>query len=263
PRYLLQAAATLGLLASARYAFDPPATRGVRATAPAVDAALADRAAEGFAELFVRRYLEFQASDPEAHRQALASYVGGEMEPDAGFQPPEAGSQHVLWTDVVAAEAQPGGLRRYTVAAQTDASGLLYLSVGVLRTAAGGLALDGYPAIVGAPPSVAAASTTQLSEVQEGGLVTVLERALRNYLDGSESELAADLSPGAQVSAPSFPLALEAVQSLGWEPERRSVLALLRARDRAGGRYSLAYRVYVALLAGRWEIAGIESDPSG
>lgn len=259
PRHLLHAVAAVGLIASARYAIAPPPAQVLRAAVPA--SALADRAAEGFAALFASRYLSFQAGQPEAHRQALAPYLNAEMEPDAGFQAPEAGSQRVQWTEVVAGEAQPGGPERYTVAVQTDRSGLLYLSVGVARGAGGALSLDGYPAIVGPPPIAAAPSSAQLREVTDGGLVTVLDRGLRNYLAGAESELAADLAAGVRVAVPTAPLALEAVQSLGWEPDGRSVLVLLHARDRAGGRYTLTYRVRVLAAAGRWEIAGIELEP--
>ncbi|HEX3692758.1 MAG TPA: conjugal transfer protein [Solirubrobacteraceae bacterium] len=259
PRYMLQALAALGLLASARYAIDPPAPRIVHVTVG--DAAGADRAAEGFAALFASRYLSFQAADPEAHRQALAPYIGAEMEPDAGFQPPEGISQRVLWTQVVAAEAQAGGRLLYTVAVQTEPSGLLYLSVGVVHTSNRALAITGYPAIVGAPPIAAAPSQSQLSEVSDGALTTVLDRALRNYLAGSESELAADLSAHARVAPPNASMALEAIQSLGWEPGGHSVLSLVRVRDRAGGRYTLAYRLYVLAAAGRWEVSGIELAP--
>jgi hypothetical protein len=259
PRHLLHAVAAAGLIASARYAIAPPRPRVFRAAVPA--SALADRAAEGFAALFASRYLSFQAGQPEAHRQALAPYLNAEMEPEAGFQPPEDGSQRVQWAQVVAAEAQPGGRERYTVAAQTDRSGWIYLSVGVARGADGALSLDGYPAIVGPPPVAAAPSPAQLREVTDGALAAVLDRALRNYLAGAESELAADLADGVRVAVPAAPLALEAIQSLGWEPDGRSVLALLRARDRAGGRYTLAYRVRVLAAAGRWEVAGIELEP--
>lgn len=270
-RYLVTGVAMLGLLASARYAIDPPAPTIVRAAAPS--SLRRDPAAEGFAVLFARRYLSFQADEPEAHRQALAPYLSAEMEADAGFQPPEGVTQRVLWAEVVAAEAQ-AGQQLYTVAAQTEApgaqasagaqggqSGLVYLSIGVVRTAGGALALAGYPAFVGPPTTAAAPNPAQPEEVQDGALATVVRRALRNYLAGSGSELAADLSPGARAATPSLSLTLEAVQSLGWEANRRSVLALVRARDQAGGRYTLAYRVYVDAIAGRWEIAGVELAP--
>ncbi|MGH2834614.1 MAG: conjugal transfer protein [Solirubrobacteraceae bacterium] len=261
PRRLVQSLAVVGLLASARYAIDPPVPPVHRAPAPISPDA--DRAAEGFAVLFARRYLSWDSSNPEAHRQALAPYLGEALEPEAGFQPPQSGSQHVLWTQVVQTQTS-GALRdgggRYTVAVQTDASGLLYLSVAVTRDAGGALALSGYPAFVGPPPSAPAPAGAQLSEVQDASLSTVVTRALRNYLAGSASELAADLAPGAHVFAPQAPLSLETLDSLQWEPDGHSVLALLHAQDRAGGTYALAYRLAVASTSGRWQISAIEVD---
>lgn len=255
PRRLLQAAALFGLLASARYAIDPPARVLARPQAPAF--AQTDRAAEGFAALFARRYLSWNAADPEAHRLALASYLGPQMEAEAGFQPPQSGSQRVLWTQVVQARPDSrGGI--YTIAAQTDRAGLLYLSVAVLRAVGGALALSGYPAFVGAPPTAPAPAPQDLGEVQDAELSTVATRALRNYLAGAGSELAADLSDTARVALPAAPLALESVDALEWEPDGRSVLALVHAQDRDGGRYALAYRLALAAAAGRWEISAIE-----
>lgn len=256
-RHLLHAVAALGLLASARFAIDPPARVLVHASAPG--STLLDRAAEGFAEVFARRYLSWDAAEPEAHRQALAPYLGPEMEAEAGFQPPQVGSQHVLWTQVVQARPDASG-GRYTVAAQTDASGLLYLSVAVTRVAGGALALSGYPAFVGPPPTAPAPAAERLGEAQDASLSTVVTRALRNYLAGAGSELAADLAPGAQAPPPASPLALESLDSLAWEADGRSLLALVHAHDRAGGRYALAYRLAVAAVAGRWEISAIEVD---
>jgi hypothetical protein len=257
PRHLLQAAALAGLLASARYAISPPTPKvGRVASAPA---ALVDRPGEGFASLFARRYLTWDASSPEAHRLALAPYLGADMEVEAGFSPPESGAQRVLWTQVVQAQPLAGGGEAYTVAAQTDVSGLLYLSVPVARLAGGVLALGGYPALVGPPAIAASLPSPHRSEVEDGALATVVSRALRNYLAGASSELAADLSPGARVSVPSTQLALEAIQSLDWSPDGRAVLVTVRARDRRYGRYQLAYRLGVASLAGRWEIGSIQS----
>jgi len=255
PRRLLQSLAVAGLLASARYAIDPPAPSVARA--PVQASAQADRAAEGFAVLFARLYLSWNAADPEAHRLALAPYLGSGLEPEAGFQPPQSGSQRVLWTQVVQARAVRGG-GRYTVAVQTDASGLLYLSVAVIRLAGDALALSGYPAFVGPPPTAPPPAPAQLSEVQDASLATVLTRALRNYLAGSGSELAADLAPGARIPLPAARLSLESLDSLEWEPDGRSVLAFLHTKDRAGGSYALAYRLAVASSAGRWQISAIE-----
>jgi Conjugative transposon protein TcpC len=258
PRHLLHAIAAFGLLASARYAIDPPRPPRLRAPAPVL--AQGEGASEGFALLFARRYLSWDAADPEAHRQALAPYLGADMEADAGFQPPQTGSQHVQWTQVVQARpAGDGG--SYTVAVQTDSSGLLYLSVGVVRTPGGALALSGYPAFVGPPPTAPAPAAPNLAEVQDGSLSTVVARALRNYLAGAGSELAADLTPGARISPPASPMTLESIDALEWESAGRSLLALVHAQDRAGGRYALAYRLALAARAGRWEIAAIEVDP--
>lgn len=261
PRRLLQSLALAGLLASARYAIDPPVSTVARPAAPI--SAQADRSAEGFAVLFARRYLSWDSADPEAHRLALAPYLGSTMEPEAGFQPPPSGSQHVLWTQVVQAQTAGGPENsdaRYTVAVQTDASGLLYLSVAVSREPGGELALSGYPAFVGPPPTAPAPAAAQLGEVQDASLSTVVGRALRNYLAGSVSELAADLAPGAHVSPPVAPLSLESLDGLDWEPDGHAVLALVHAHDRAGGTYSLAYRLAVASSAGRWQISAIEVD---
>jgi hypothetical protein len=252
PRHLLGALAVFGLVASARFAIAPP--RPVIVRAPAGASVQIDRAAEGFAALFARRYLTWDSADPEAHREALAPYLGPEMEPEAGFQPPQTGSQHVAWTQVVAGE---GG--RYTVAVQTDASGLVYLSVGVVREAGGALALSGYPAFVGPPPTATAPAPAQLGEVRDSALSTVVQRALRNYLAGAESELAADLLAGASIPLPAEPLTLESIDALDWEADGSSLLALVHARDRAGARYALAYRLAVVAAGGRWEIAAIEA----
>jgi len=258
PHRLLQAVAAFGLLASARYAIDPPAPIPARAPAPV--SAGGSLAAEGFAAMFARRYLSWDAADPEAHRLALAPYLGPEMEAEAGFQPPQTGAQRALWTQVVEARAAGDGEGRYTVAVQTDASGLVYLSVGVTRVSGGALALSGYPAFVGPPPTAPALAPEQLGEVQDASLRTVVARALRNYLAGAGSELAADLAGGTQIPLPATALTLESLDAVDWEADGRSVLALVHAEDSAGGRYELAYRLSVAEIAGRWEISAIEVD---
>jgi hypothetical protein len=259
PRYLLQALALVCLLASARFAIAPPRPVPMRATTSG--SATDGRAAEGFATLFARAYLDWNSSDPEAHRLALAPFVGGWMEPEAGLQPPETGEQQVLWTQVVQARPVASGEQLYTVAAQTDTAGLLYLSVGVVREADGALALAGYPAFVGAPMSTTAAAPAHLREVEEPALATVVTRALRNYLARAESELDADLAAGAHVSLPDQTLALQSLDSLDWSSSGRSVLATLRASDERGTQYTLAYELGVRLSAGRWEISAIQTNP--
>jgi hypothetical protein len=259
PHYLLRALAVAGLLASARLAIAPPRTVPTRTSAS--DFVSTDRAAEGFATLFARSYLSWDSRDPEAHRLALAAFVGSWMEPEAGLQPPESGEQQVQWAQVVQARILASGEQLYTVAAQTDTAGLLYLSVGVVREAGGALALAGYPAFVGAPAATGAVEPAHLHEVEEPALETVLTRALRNYLARAESELAADLAAGVRVSLPAQTFALQSLDSLDWSSSGRSVLATLRARDEHGGQYTLAYEVGVRLSAGRWEISAIQTNP--
>jgi hypothetical protein len=259
PRYLLQGLAVAGVLASARFAIAPPRAVIVRASTPS--SVPVDRAAEGFASLFARRYLTWDSRDPEAHRLALAPYLSSSMEAEAGLQPPESGEQQVQWTQVVQARPAAPDEHVYTVAVQTDTGGLLYLTVGVVREADGSLALAGYPAFVGAPSATGAASPGRLREVEDPALETVVTRTLRNYLGRAESELAADLAAGAHVSLPGMTLALQSLDSLDWSPDGRSVLAVVRARDQRGAQYTLAYELDVLSSAGRWEISAIQMNP--
>jgi hypothetical protein len=262
PRALLLGVSLAGLMASARYAIAPPrpvAPARARAAAPAQDLA-----AEGFAQLFARRYLTWEADDPEAHQRALAPYIGAGMEPGAGLQLPAGGEEQVQWTEVVQERTAAPATRVYTVAAQTDTAGLVYLTVGVTRARGGPLELAGYPAFVGAPASgsSATAAAGRLREVSDPALRTVVERALRNYLADSGAELAADLTGVARVSLPAQALNLEAVQRLDWSPEGgEEVSAIVQAQDGRGARYTLAYELELAQTAGRWEVAAIQMNP--
>jgi hypothetical protein len=167
----------------------------------------------------------------------------------------------VQWVEVVQERRLAPGERVYTVAAQTDTAGLLYLTVGVVRSADGGLALAGYPAFVGAPASGPARASVRLHDVSDPELATVVERALRNYLAASPNELAADLMPGARVSLPQPALILESVQQLSWT-DRRSVAALVQAQDARGVQYTLDYELDVTLAEGRWEVSAVQMDPN-
>jgi len=260
PRYLLSAVAVMGLAASARFAIDPPRPVIPRA-APAP--APPDLAAEGFAAQFARAYLTWNAAEPQAHERALAAYAGPGIEPGAGLQPPASGEQRVEWVEVVQERELAPGEHVYTVAAQTNDAGLQYLTVPTLRTASGSLALGGYPAFVGEPASgpAQAQAQTHLREVSEPALATVVDRALRNYLSGSGSELAADLTAEARVSLPAQALSLESVQRLDWASGPGAVLALVQAQDARGARYTLAYELDIARVQGRWEVSAIQMDP--
>jgi len=264
PRYLLSALAVAGLAASARFAIDPPRPATPRVTAPGP--APPDLAAEGFAVQFARSYLTWSAAEPQAHEAALAPFVGQGIDPDAGLQPPSSGEQRVEWAEVVQERelASAGPAQHvYTVAAQTDEAGLQYLTVSVVRTAGGSLALGGYPAFVGAPASGPAQTGAQahLREVGEPALATVVARALRNYLAASASELAADLTADAHVSLPTTALSLESVQRLNWAQGAGAVIAVVAAADARGAHYTLAYELDVARVQGRWEISAIQMDP--
>lgn len=259
PRYLLAAVSLAGLLASARFAIAPPPggagrTVGMSAEAP-------DRAAEGFAVLFARLYLTWDAADPQTAARLLSGFTGGGMEAEAGLVPPSRGSEQVLWAQVIQERSVGAGGHVYTVAAQTDTAGLLYLTVGVERGADRSLALAGYPAFVGPPASSPSAPPAHPREVADQGLVTVLARALRNYLAGNASELAADLTPDAHVALPPNQLGLQSVQRLGWSPDGRSVLARVVAQDARGAQYTLDYELDVARAQGRWEVAAVQMNP--
>ncbi len=266
PRYLLCALVGFGLLASARFAFDPPRPVVQHVAPPIV--APRDLAAEGYASLFTRRYLTWEAQDPEAHRRALRAFVGSRMDGDAGLQPPSSGEELVQWTEIVQQREPRAGEHIYTVAAQTDVAGLLYLTVSVIRSASGALALGGYPAFVGAPASSpnaagidAAIDVTHAPDVEDRMLATVVKRALRNYLALAPSELAADLSGSARVSLPGLKLTTRAFERLWWLPGGGSVEATVLVGDGQGAQYTLDYELDVTRQGGRWEISAIQMDP--
>jgi hypothetical protein len=259
PRYLLCALSAAGLAASARFAIAPPTPRlpaaAMRVPPPA------DPAAEAYAVLFARRYLTWNAAEPQASAHALEPFLGSGMEAAAGLELPASGEQRVEWAEVVQAREPAQGEHVYTVAAQTNAAGVLYLTVPVARAPAGGLALAGYPAFVGAPDAEGAQLPAHLREVGEPALATVVRRALRNYLAASASELAADLSGDARVSLPDQPLTLESMQRLDWALGGGAVLATVQAQDARGVRYTLAYEMDVLREQGRWEISAVQMDP--
>ena len=259
PRYLLYGVCLAGLAASARFAIAPP--RPQLRAGIAREPAPPDPAAEAYATLFARRYLTWNSAEPQASASALESFLGPAMEPDAGLELPASGEQKVEWAEVVQAREPAPAEHLYTVAAQTDTAGLVYLTVAVTRAAGGALALDGYPAFVGAPASAPARSPEHLREVLDPALATVVRRVLRNYLAASASELEADLASGARVSLPVLPLTLDSVQRLDWASEGSAVLATVQAQEARGGQYTLAYELDVEREQDRWEISAVQTDP--
>lgn len=272
PRWLLHAAAAAGLIASIRFAVAPP-----RPQAPARHIGSighADPEAEGFASLFARAYLTWQQGDPEARRRALEPFAGPGLSLEAGTQPPAQGSQQVLFEQVVQERDPLPDLHVYSIAVETEPQGLaesqglaepqglVYITVPVLHPRGGALSLAGYPAFVGPPVSAPAQAALQAGgEVQDSALRTVVQRALRNYLAPAPSDLAADLTPAANVSPPAQGLTLEALQSLTWAVGGAdAVVAQVAAVGPGGARYTLAYEVQVRDVAGRWEVAAIEME---
>jgi Conjugative transposon protein TcpC len=259
-RYLLCALSVAGLAASARFAIAPPRPVAIREAPRA--SSLPDPGAASYAALFARRYLTWNAAEPEASRRALEAFAQPGMEPEAGLRPPPSGEQRVEWAEVVQEREPVPGEHVYTVAAQTTTAGLVYLTVGVAREPDGSLALADYPAFVGAPSIGRTQAEAHLREVQEPPLQTVVERALRNYLAGSESELEADLASGARVSLPHVGLTLQSLQRLAWTTGAGAVLAVIQAEDGRGEQYTLAYELDVVRAQGRWEVAAVQMDPN-
>jgi Conjugative transposon protein TcpC len=259
PRYLLYAVCAAGLLASLRFAVAPP-----RATRPAFErpnGVAEDLGAQGFATLFVRRYLTWNAAEPQASASAVEA-LGGLGAQDLGIELPTKGTERVLWTQVVQERLARPREHVFTVAAETDSEGLVYLTVDVERRPDGRLALAGYPAFVGAPSSASARLAQSGREVSEPLLSRVVSRALGNYLAGSSEELAADLAIGARVSVPGLRLRLDSLERLSWTPDGRSVVALVRATDDRATAYTLDYELDVLRVQGRWEVSAIQMDPS-
>jgi hypothetical protein len=260
PRYAALALAGFGVLASARFAIAPP--RPPVDPAPSAATPSADQSAEAYAVLFARRYLTWSAAEPTQDQERLEPFVGSQLEPDAGFLPPSTGAQSVQWAEVVESRETAPGQGVYTVAADTRPAGLLYLTVGVTRTRAGSLALSGYPALVGPPSSQPAVAPPVLRPVEDPSLQLVVKRALTNYLAGAGSDLAADLTSGAVVSAPTLPLELLNVAHEGWVAGGGSVVVTVQAGDERGARYTLTYELDVTRAQGRWEVSAIETDPN-
>jgi hypothetical protein len=206
--------------------------------------------------------LTWNAAQPQAYEESLTPLLGSSMGERAGTQLPSTGAQEARWVQVVQERRGALSERIYTLACQTDTGGLLYLSVGVLRKPSGALALAGYPAFVGPPASSTAENVVEgFHNVEDASLAAVSERALRNYLDDSASELAADLTESAQVSLPGLALTLDTLEQLKWLPGGGSVFAVVQASDRRGARYTLAYELDVARVGGRWEVSAIQTNP--
>jgi len=259
-RWVLYATAVAGLGASARFAIAPPQP----AVVPRPVVELRDLAAEGFATQLARSYLTFDGDHPDARRSRLASFAGDRLDPDLGLRAPPGRAQHVRWAQVVQARSGTDGSRVYTVAAETDRAGLLYLSFDIVRGRDHALRLEGYPALVGAPLSTPASGAPDESrrDVADRALHSICQRALRNYLARAADNLNADLTADAAIALPGLSLVLQRLTDLKWAPGGTSVFASIQASDGDGVSYALRYELDVRRVDERWEIAAIQTDPT-
>jgi len=258
-RWLFTAAVVVGIASCVRYAIVPPRPH-IPAPPPAQHI---DEGAEAYAAAFARAYLTVNARDPQQHVRALAPFVAANGDPNGGYSPPQNLTQAVNWATVVQARPSELGGETYTVAAQTSASGLMYLTVTVRRDSTGSLQLVGLPALVGPPQSRPAqeASGDTLAAVVQSDVSEVTTRALRNYLAGDSADLRADLSPSAVISMPAVPLRLQRVEQLVWAPSARSVLATVDATDPHGGLFQLTYEIDVDRTGARPYVSAIQTNP--
>jgi hypothetical protein len=254
-RWLLWAVALAGILATARNLIAAPHERTV---VRSVSSPARSAGAQWLALSFTRAYLTWSA-DPSLHEQELSPFLAAGDDPDAGLRPAGGSTEAPRWLAIAAERDRPGGEIDYTVAASLGGGALRDVAVALKPTPGGDYVLARYPALVAAPqPRPAGAlDGPGLPTVTNPAVTAVLERALRNYVDGSADNLDADLAPGATVVAAAPGLSLRSVVRLAAEPSG-GVLATVLASDRDGDLFTLAYELSLRPLAGRWEITEIQ-----
>lgn len=241
PRYLATAVLLVFLALGVRATFFPPQ----RANAPEPALRGADLPSQDFALNFARAYLTYDAAHPGRREQALAPYLGGALDPEAGLAP-RHGIQSVLWAEVASDQRALAGGRVITVAARVSSQRLpLYLAITVEHPRGAALQLVGYPALVGAPAIAPPPAAPQREPIDDAPLTEVIDRVLRNYLTLAAPDLRADLTPDAQVTLPTRRLRLQEVREAVWlgEPGSGAVLATITATDQAGVTYTLSYEL--------------------
>jgi hypothetical protein len=244
PRYLATAVLFGFFALGVRAAFFPAAT-----PAPAAPVSRGvDAPSEDFALQFARAYLTYDAAHPGARTRALAPFLSDQLASGAGFSP-SAGSQEVLWAEVASDQRALAGGRVITVAAQVSSQRLpLYLAVSVRHDPGRPLGLVGYPALVGAPAVETTGAPSTRTAVTEPALQAVVDRVLRNYLDGAAPNLKADLTADAAVTLPTARLHVQSVDQMLWVAGAGSgaVLATVTAADARGNTYTLTYELGIA-----------------
>lgn len=216
-----------------------------------------DLAVEGFAQAFARVYLSWNAGRPAEREEQLAGMASAALDPDAGYSPPDSGSERVRWTAAVA--DAPSSLGRTVVVAVETTRRFVHLAVPVASDAAGRLYAAGYPALVGGPATGTDAQPPTGREVVDGALRAVVRRALGNYLAREASNLRADLDRGAVVSLPDVPLRLRSVDAIT-ETGAGHVAAQVVADELEGGQLTLRYELRV-VRRDRWYVRSIAFNP--
>jgi hypothetical protein len=235
------------------------ATRAKPAPARPAPVVAGDQGAAAFAEGFARAYLTWDAKHPEDRAARLKPYLGT-LAGDGGLQPAKDSSQQVAWTSVIG-ERPERDVRLVTLAVQTTQS-MVYLSVPVSRDRRAFLSVNAYPAIVGPPATDARASAPSEDTVDDGRLVDVVTRAMRNYLAGNRNNLLADLTPDALVSLPSDPLRVTSSSDrVTWVARPNRVAVQLDAEDAQKNSWALRYELDVR-KRDRWYVRSVQVDPT-
>jgi Conjugative transposon protein TcpC len=259
PRLLAGAAAVVLILAGLRtVVFGAPAPKIERFYEPTSN----NIGTEAFAEAFARTYLTWNGSSAvQAYDQSLARY-NPQFADGQGVQPSNT-PERVSWASVVQDQSSAlKGSRIVTVELQlVPGDRTVYLAVPVNRAQNGTLAITTWPSLVGAPAVQSVPTIPSLTAVTDPHLITVVTRAITNYLAGDQNDLQADLASGTQITYPPQQLKVSgppvSVQSTG----PGGVLITIRATDAQGAAYTLAYEVGVELTE-RWYVNSIEVIPN-
>ena len=177
------------------------------------------------------------------------------------MRPAKGADQAVAWTSVVGVRRVGGDRQIVTVHVGTSGRPL-YLAVPVDRTEDGKLGIPAYPAIVGPPASDTRARDADEPRVEDGGLRTVAERALRQ-LPRAEPRRP-DGRPQRRRGRRSRPPTRSS--STGWRTSRgscegRRVAVQAAATDEQGTQLTLRYELDVA-KTDRWYVRSIHIDPT-
>lgn len=257
PRYCaLVAIAVLALAGARTTIFGTPPPRIERYyQASSIDIGL-----EAFAADYARVYLSWNPQDMEAHQQELERF-NPRLAGESSVQPSHQ-RETVINTEVVQDESSALGGRIVTVeviVAPGDRTE--FLAVPVARNSAGAMTVSNFPSFVGPPSTQTNPQAPAAATVEDQELVTVVERALTNYLAGDANDLEADLAPGAQVTYPPNPLqVIGNPGQLTWASPG-TVLITVQAQDQQGATYTLSYEVGVQKIQ-RWYVNSIAVFPS-